>query len=245
MKQPLSWHLFTAISWVFSTAISLTGAASALAQVEYIPVPPDQGAPDGRQRGGATRGDCLADQTAENLTALVPTVNGIVWSQAKTATPRFFFVLPPTTGDDRAVEFVLQDSLDNYVFRQQFAPVVNGIIEIPIMIEETALQPGENYAWTFALYCDVNRPSSSVSVAGTLQRVTAGPILDAAATPLEQIEAYAAAGLWHAALGLAFDLYRTDPSNPDHADLVINLLEQAGLTDISLSAPIPILNPQI
>jgi len=215
------------------------------AQVTYIPVPPDQGSPDGRQRGGATRGNCLADQTGPNLTALVPTVDGVVWSQTATTTPRFFFWLPPLSEANAAkeeivLEFVIQDSSDSYVFRQQFSPTTAGIIEIPLTLDADALQLDEYYAWTFSLYCDIARPSASVSVAGTLQRVANEPVPQSETASLAQIEAYAAAGLWHTALGLAFDLYSTEPNNPDYRSVVTTLLEQVGLADIVPSVPVSV-----
>ena len=198
-------------------ALWLTLAPTAQAQlskiqsssVEFIPTPPDQGAPEGRQRGGASRGDCSAH---EDLAAIVPQVNGVVWSQTASATPTFFFDVPAELTAATPLELVIQDNNDEYVFRQQFtAAATAGLLAVPTLPtapERSGLALGEAYSWTFSIYCDIARPSDSVSVSGMVQRV-ANPVSNSIETPLteterfEQLQQYAAEGIWHEAIEIA------------------------------------------
>lgn len=223
-----------------SAAVSL-GVVAALgwplvSVAQAVPTPPDQGAPSGRQRGGASRGDCMAYQ---DLAALVPVVDGSVWSQTSSPTPDFFFYVPQSLTTDVPLEMVVQDSDDNYVFRQQFsvdAPV--GILTVPISSLGAELTPGESYSWTFSIYCDTARPSASVAVFGTVTRVADAVIPEAGhpLTPEQQLalaQQYADAGIWHEALGLTLALHWADPDNADYLAALDDLLQQAGLADLA------------
>jgi len=216
------------------------------AQVYLLPVPPDQGTPNGRSRGGATRGDCLAHS---GLTALIPTVDDAVWSQTASATPTFFFELPTVLTAAMPMEFVIQDSDDNYIFRHQYTSGhAAGVMKIATGTQSenpSGLAVGETYHWTLSLYCDVARPSASVSVAGTIKRV-ADP---AAATTYgvseklseagqyDRVQQYAAAGIWHEAIDQAFSLVQADSENGLYQQALTSLLEQAGHVDILPISP--------
>jgi hypothetical protein len=203
-----------------------------------VPNPPDQGAPSGRQRGGASRGDCIDYQ---DLTALVPVVDGIVWSQTHSPTPDFFFHIPKTLTTDIPLELVVQDSNDNYVFRRQFSvEAPSGILTVPMTSASADLIPGESYSWTFSVYCDLARPSAAVSVFGTIRRVAdAAVIMPDAPSPAQRLalaRQYAAAGIWHEALGLTLSV--AEPDNEDYLATLTSLLESAGLADLSPMVPV-------
>ncbi|MGB3308483.1 MAG: DUF928 domain-containing protein [Nodosilinea sp.] len=224
------------------SAIAVLGLAATLwlslaPLARAVPNPPDQGAPSGRQRGGASRGDCADYQ---GLTALVPVVDGIVWSQTQSPTPKFFFYVPKALTADIPLELVVQDSNDNYVFRRQFsvdAPA--GILTVPVTSASAGLAPSESYSWTFSIYCDAARPSASVSVFGTIERVADANLrVPEAPTPDQQLalaRQYAAAGIWHEAMGLTLSV--AEPDNPDYLATLTALLESAGLADLSPAAP--------
>lgn len=224
------WLGLAAIAW-------LTVIPPVQANIQFVPKPPDQGSPNGRQRGGASRGDCL---TYQGLSALVPQIEGVVWSQTISATPHFFFSIPAALTEASPIEFVLQDSNDDYAFRKQFTMDASaGTLAIPV----AGLTPGESYAWTFSIYCDAARPSASVFVSGTIQYLPSASVeeADSELTPAEQfdrVKQYAAKGIWHETLDLAIALHQADPNNPDYVEVLTTLLAQAGLADISLTAPI-------
>lgn len=216
------------------TAVGVTMLPTAHANtVQFLPNPPDQGAPDGRQRGGATRGDCLAYQ---GLTALVPEVEGVVWSQTASETPSFFFEIPAALTETVPLEFVIQDDSDNYVFQKQFSMASPaGILEVPVTSDSAGLTLGESYTWTLSIYCDAARPSASVSVSGTINRVVnaqSSNLANEAENLLAQIQHYAESGIWHEALSFAFELNRLNPNHPESVEVVETLLNQAGLTDV-------------
>ncbi len=225
------------------SAIAVLGLAATLwlplaPLAQAVPNPPDQGAPSGRQRGGASRGDCVDYQ---GLTALVPVVEGIVWSQTHSPTPEFFFHIPKALTADIPLELVVQDRQDNYVFHRQFSvDTPSGILTLPMTSEEAGLMPGETYSWTFSIYCDPARPSASVSVFGTIQRVADVPAEVPDAPPpaqrLELARQYAAAGIWHEAMGLTLSV--AEPDNADYLDTLMSLLEFAGLGDLSPGVPV-------
>ena len=233
LKQIGCWlSLVTIVGW--------NGVSLAQAPV-FVPPPPDQGAPTGRRQGGATRGKCLDYQ---GLTALVPQVEGVVWSQTASTTPRFFFYVPAALNSDIPLEFVIQDRDDTYVFRKGFfVDAAAGILAIPVApdaeLNNAELNLDETYTWTFVIYCDPERPSASVSVTGTVMRVAdsvaTNPTaeLDPAAQ-LDRVRQYAAAGIWHEAFSGAIALYQTDPNNATYVETLQALMEQSDLADISL-----------
>ncbi len=199
------------------------------------PVPPSQGSPNGRQRGGASRGPC---RQFEALTALVPSKNGMVWGRTTSDRPTFWFYLPNQLTAQTPIEFVLQDDADNYVYNTRFtAPETrSGLISLAIPSTVKSLEVGKSYSWTLSVYCDPAKPSNSVFVNGTIQRVS----LDAAlqnrlqgATPIEQVNLYAANGIWFEALNTLANLYRTHSEQRSVATAWASLLQQAKLESLS------------
>jgi len=235
--QSVARFLGLSVAW---WGLSSVAIAQLPQSIEFLPTPPDQGSPDGRQRGGATRGDCVAFQ---DLTAVVPRVEGVVWSQTTSALPQFFFEVPAELTTEIPLEFVVQDSNDEYAIRQQFTVNADtGLFALPIL--DTAAQPGlavgETYGWTFSIYCDEARPSASVSVSGTVQRVAdsvGGNVEGVTLTAEEQfglLQQYAVEGIWHEAIELAIALHTAQPNNETYASALNALLEQAGITETSM-----------
>ncbi|HBB35987.1 MAG TPA: hypothetical protein DC064_30475 [Cyanobacteria bacterium UBA9273] len=195
------------------------------------PTPPSQGSPSGRQRGGASRGPC---RQFEALTALVPANHGIVWGRTTSERPTFWFYLPNQLTAQTPVEFVLQDAADNYVYNTRFtAPETkSGLINLEMPSTVKSLEVGKTYSWTLSVYCDPDKPSTSVFVKGTIERVN----LDAAlknrlqgATPIEQVSLYAANGIWFEALNTLANLYRPYSEQKSIAAAWVSLLEQVNL----------------
>lgn len=241
MKYPPARFHLPSASMLLGLAATLWLPLAPLALAQSVPTPPDQDAPTGRQRGGASRGDCGAYQ---DLTALVPVVDGIVWSQTSSPAPDFFVYVPQALTADIPLELVVQDRDDNYVFRREFSvDATSGILTIPTPVTAPEITPGEAYTWTFSIYCDAARPSSSVAVFGTIKRV-ADPglvVSEGNLTPAMQLDLarqYGAAGLWHEAMALTLPLYGVEADNADYLATLESLLEQAGLTDIAPTVPV-------
>ncbi len=210
------------------------------------PTPPSQGSPSGRQQGGASRGQC---RKFERLTALVPANNGIVWGKTTSDRPTFWFYLPNQLTTQTQIEFVLQDSADNYVYHSRFtAPQTqSGLINLPMPANSKPLEVGKTYFWTLSVYCDPSKPSNSVFVKGTIQRVS----LDAAlqnrlqgATPIEQVNLYAANGIWFEALNILANLYRTHSDRKAIANAWASLLQQVNLGSVTQASFAPCCTPE-
>ena len=238
-------HLLSITAAIFFSQVSQASQAqpaplntpieTTTSDIQFVPEPPpDQGAPDGRQRGGGTRGDCLAYQ---GLTALVPQVEGIVWSQTAIATPSLFFHVPADLNEAIPLELVIQDSSDDYVFRKQFsANAAAGTLAV----SAGGLQPDELYTWTFSIYCDAQSPSNLVYVSGTIERRADVEVISfsadaSSAEKLEALQQYAAQGIWQEAIALAIDLFYTKHNDSSQIGAFSSLLEQIGLSDLSLT----------
>src|ERR671932_165155 len=171
------------------------------------PPPPDQGAPGGRSRGGSGRGSC---QNYQSLTPLVPVTKGttkeFVWGLTVSEHPTFWFDIPERLNAQVPVEFVLQDTADNVVYKQKLTvPETSaGIVKFSVPSTAPSLEVGKRYNWTYSIYCDPESPSSAVSVRGSVQRVALDSTLDsqlkAAKTPLERAALYANKGIWYEAI---------------------------------------------
>ena len=199
------------------------------------PPPPDQGSPSGRHRGGASRGPCLK---YEALAALVPVTGGFVWGLTSAERPTFWFFVPEPLTAELPIEFVLQDEADNYVYKttRKMPKMQPGVVSISVPSTAKPLEIGKRYRWTFSIACDPARPSASVFVQGSLQRMALDPVLERqleAATLRERVDLYAANGIWYDALTNLIQLRQT---NPEDASLVRDwksFLESVGLEAIA------------
>lgn len=209
--------LACALSLAFLTSYSQRGESqpsevntnhlNSVPLIYNAPPPPDQGAPGGRSRGGSGRGPC---KNYQSLTPLVPVTKGatkdFVWGLTASEHPTFWFDVPERLTAQVPVEFVLQDTAGNYVYKQKLTvPETSaGIVKLSVPSTAPALEVGKRYNWTFSIYCDPESPSAAVSVKGSVQRVALDSALESqlkdAKTPLERAALYANKGIWHDAL---------------------------------------------
>lgn len=192
------------------------------------PAPPDQGTPGGRQQGGASRGPC---QVFESLTALVPATQGKVWGQTVRDRPTFWFYLPSELTEKTPLEFTLQDENDQYIYNTRInaAKTKSGLIKLTIPAAAKPLEVSKSYSWTLLVYCDPAKPSSAVFVQGTIRRVALDRLLQkqlSNSITLQQVQLYAARGIWFEALDGLAELYRQDSAVEPAWD---SLLKQVNL----------------
>jgi hypothetical protein len=195
------------------------------------PTPPSQGTPGGRQRGGASRGPCRA---FESLTALVPTNNGIVWGRTVSDRPTFWFYLPNELTEKTSIEFTLQDSNDQYIYntRLNAAKTKSGLVRLTVPATAKPLEVGKSYTWSFSVYCDPAKPSSAVFVQGSIQRAALEPQLKnrlGNKASLQQVQLYAANGIWYEAFDGLAELYRQNASDRAISSAWVSLLQQVKL----------------
>ena len=200
-----------------------------------LPTPPNRGIPLGRHKGGGSRNLC---PNGQNLTALVPANNKIVWGKTIAEHPEFLFYIPQGS----SIEFVLQDESDNYIYQttRQINPEDLGILKIAIPDTAIPLANNKIYQWTLSLACNENNPHAFVYVNGSIEKVTLER------ETLEQLETkkeietaiiYAEAGIWYDAIALLAELRHQNPDDIDINTIWTELLKQVDLTAIA-SQPI-------
>lgn len=241
----LKFHSFRWVLWVAlltgnlggysEMARSQTRPQSISPFVFNDPPPPDQGTPDGREQGTASRGPC---QNHQNLTALVPVVTDKVWGLTAAERPTFWFYLPAPIDPNSPFEFILQDRQNRYVYRQRFTQTTAqpGLIQISLPASTPALENGQSYLWTLVIYCDPASPSNSIFVQGTVQRRNLDPSMQrqlAAATPIDRARLYAANGIWHETLTTLAELHQANPRDPQVADAWNQLLQRINLGNLA------------
>lgn len=232
--RSLSVLTLTGLAWVGLAQPSWSESSVSSIQTSPIvfndPTPPSQGAPSGRQRGGASRGPC---RRFEALTALVPLQNGKVWGQTIRDRPVFWFYLPNQLTEQTPIELTVQDANDNYIYSTRLAPQTkSGLIRLALPATAKPLEAGKSYSWTFSVYCDPAKPSSAVFVQGTIQRITPVASLQSRLSKtasIEQVNLYAAHGIWYEAFDILAELYRRQPNEPTIVSAWNSLLQQVKL----------------
>jgi hypothetical protein len=197
------------------------------------PKPPRQGAPRGRRRGGASRGPC---RQFENLTALVPSQEGIVWGQTSRDRPNVWVYLPAPLTSQTPIEFVVQDAADQELYTTRIvAPgTKSGLIKIAMPTTAKPLTVGQPYFWTLSVYCNPGKPSEAVFVKGMVQRIASPTGQKKSPSPtFEQVRLEASDGLWYDALDTLAELYQVQPNDRQLATTWSDLLKRAGLEQLT------------
>lgn len=168
---------------------------------------PNRGAP-GSRFGGATRGNCISGE--QRLTAILPDTN---LGQTAAANPYLFIFVPSNVATQ--AELVISDPDTNKVISTDILtlPGQPGVMQVQPVL---ALDPGQDYNWSFTLMCDSNDPSSFVSVSGTIERVELNSAMAnqlASQNPQERLGAAVDAGLWYETLTILAELQQTNPTN--------------------------------
>ena len=232
----------------------ITGQSPLQSTIRFNPPPlPDRGRPEGRRRGGASRGNCEVSEKIP-LTALIPTSDSsdlsdlaapaenstveTVFSLTAQARPSFWYYVPYSLSATQ-LEFVLQDENNNIVYQglwvpNQSMPQENGgVIQVSLPDTAPALQPNGLYHWFFLAYCDDVTPEF---VDGWIVRSPMSEALSTAvsnASLRDKASLYAQNGLWQETLTLLGEAYKGSPADPTHAGDWEGLLESAGLRELA------------
>lgn len=236
MAQKTSGLLGAIAASLGAIALWLSMQPNAIAQIMFAPpaltldLSGSAGMTAG-QRNGQPVSDAMPSAACApytGLIALVPRIDGIVWSQTVKARPTFFFQVPADLNNNIPLMFVVEDSDENEIFRRRFRlRTAAGVLAIPVRDNDLAV--GENYRWMFTIECDGGR--SAIAVSGTVRRVE-GPMIETGNDLTAQMAAaqsYAAAGVWHEALEIAIALAQSEPNNQTYQDSLATLLTQIGL----------------
>ncbi len=253
-------HTYTsaiALALVSLTSYSTPAIAQSNVAINYLnlqvdfqqPRLPDNGAPTGRRKGAAGRGNNCA--FAPPLTALVPQSESAqdggkityVWGKTIAERPTFWFYVPDFQTSLISAEFVLQDGEDDVYRTPVILPKVPGIASIRLPSTVMPLKVGKMYQWFLKVNINCASPElSSVKdyVEGWVVRVTPNRNLVnqlKTATPQQQIALYAANGIWYEALTSLAELRSVDTSNALLQNNWTDLLHSVGLSDVA-SEPI-------
>lgn len=208
---------------------------------------PDNGAPTGRRKGAAGRGNCTLEQP---LTALVPAIEKLtedgakatyIWGKTIAEYPTFWFYVPYSATSLRSVEFVLQEGEEDVYRTPVTLPKTPGIVSLRLPSTKKPLEVGKMYNWFFKVNLDCaprQAAYSQDSVEGWVQRIELNSSLTKqleTATPQQRIAIYAANGIWYEALSAIASLRKLE--TPTFKDYWTELLHSAGLSDIA-SKPI-------
>lgn len=209
----------------------------------YVPPTPpaDQGAPLGRQQGGASRGSC---NDYAGLTALVPEEpDGMIKGLTTVDEPTLMFYVPVALSPETKVELVVQDQDDEYVTRRRLDLQTDsaGIVPVKLKRLRKELEVGQDYQWTLSIYCDPSRKSASVYVQGLLGRASDDAFRMEQMPSFERAAQYARQGIWFESLTLLAQLRQSEPNNLTVAQAWYDLLQQVELGSV---APAKLLVPE-
>lgn len=224
--------------------------------VHFVPPPPPstQVIISGRQRGGASRGDCPA--VDKPLTALVPASKQAlkgkpksnpalnhwqaVWGLTVASHPTLWFYVPYPLTAKQPIEFVLQDAEGNNIYKTSLLLVQKqpSLVEIKIPSTTIPLAIGKMYQWYFLVGCNADAPPF---VKGWVQRVAINSNFKRqlqAASPQQRAALLATKGIWYDALSTLAQLRLEDPNDGIFISNWVNLLSSGGLKVLS-GEPMP------
>ena len=206
------------------TRVQAQPLSEVLAMQFVPPPPPYRGAPSGRARGGASRGNCPA--VSKPLTALVPSTQSgeqaknalntyeSVWGLTVAEYPTLWFYVPYSLTPKLPIRFVLQDEGGNEVYKTPLTATETQPSIVRFHLPSIApLEVGKTYHWYFVIDCD---PDAPVSVDGWIKRVPMNSTFtrkSQKATPLQRVVLYADNGIWYDALTTQAELRIANPSD--------------------------------
>lgn len=261
IKLPYQQIIFTtaiALALVTNTCgsrpIKAQSTKRVVSTVRFIPPPlPDRGTTSGRQRGGASRGDCPS--VAKPLTALVPATQETlsnrqgkapaltswesVFGLTTAASPTLWFYIPYALTSKTPIEFVLQDEQGNNIYKTSFTTDQGqpGIVSFSLPSTATALKVGKMYHWYLIIDC---APDNPPAVEGWIKRVAINSTLTRrlqTATPQQRVALYATNGIWYDALTTLAELRGANPEDATLLNDWVSLLHSVGL-DALMNEPL-------
>ncbi len=200
------------------------------------PPPKDIGEPG--KRGEAGSRGCGQDinkpliPSQKRFTALVPVYSNseLVFGTTIREHPSFLFYIPYSS-DFASGEFVLEDEAQNQTIYKTSLTGTPGVVSLPLPSIATPLEIGKRYRWYFNIYCNKDKQILA-NVEGYVKREQLKPALKTQlekATPSQQVNLYAANGIWYEALSAASELRRTNSQDTSWTAL----LKAVGLNDFA------------
>ena len=227
-------YALLAISCVFT--FSLVSAWIAPAQAKIIFIPPGTEPPKTdttSTAGGSSRGNsCKIGQLNNNTASVVkllPQSNiGLTLKQR----PSIMVYVAPTTA--RKLFFSIQDEDENNYYETTLRLDRNtGVMQVRLPASAPRLVSGKKYQYTLATICGEDYQPEDYSVSGWIQRVQLSENLQYQQPSLELASKLAMQGIWYDALSTLAIVKKSQPSNQSVANSWQQLLQSAGLSQIS------------
>jgi len=196
-------------------------------------VPPRRGAPAaGLRVGGGTRS---LDKKGPVVSLLAPDHVGLTSHDQ----PALYWFVSETVTTPIEVEVTLMEA-DGVkpIMKAKFQPPIEpGIQRLNLADHGVHLAPGGQYEWSVALVLDPKRRSRDIVVSSGIERIDSGQAADVPSgeTPsLDTVARYAKAGYWYDTIMSLSDLIAASPTDQSLRQQRADLLETAGLKEISL-----------
>ena len=229
--------LFHSSAWATPTKASSSESShisNKSARVTFVP--PQRNAPR-ETRGGASRGEVCASNSATNspqsLKLLVPIQSS--YGLTSSDRPTFFAYVPATSA--RKLFFSLKDETGE-VHYQTNIPITGKGEVVSFTLPETtsALEMGREYEWGIALLCSGKLRPDSPFASGWIQKVALPASLTSQLTttsPLDRAALYGKSGIWYDALATLAHLRQEQPTDPTLESNWKEFLGSAGLEAIA------------
>lgn len=192
----------------------------------------ERGFPTGTREGGGTRSGCAMNHRP--LTALIPQSS---YAKTTKAFPTLLFYVP-SSSQPRVLDFVVRNQNDELVYEQTLTvEQSSGLIHLTFPSSEKAkLKSNQDYHWYLSLVCNANNRSEDITVQGWIRRVDndvnfANELNQM--SPLQQVQQYQEAGIWHDALYNLAQLRCNDPDNQQIMQQWHSILQSEGLDYIA------------
>lgn len=229
------------LSYPVALLIGVTSAGAVPTQLKLIlPQPPQRGM-SGKRSAAASRDKCPS--VTQPLTALVPQyAANRVWGLTSMEHPTFWFYVPYPKNSIVDISFTLQDEtnpIDTQIVYQnaKLTPtLIPGVMAIALPKSTVPLSAKRSYHWFMKLNMSCTIGQRPIFVEGWVQRTELNSSLTnqiEQATPTEQVNLYAANGLWYDALTTLAHLRAAKPQDKYLNQAWKNLLESIELGDLA------------
>lgn len=245
-------QIFLAVSLTFLSSINVqaqpanpNGELNPSLIFAAPPPPKDIGEPG--KRGEAGSRGCGQDinkpltSSQKRLTALVPVYSNseLVFGTTIREHPSFLFYIPYSS-DFASGEFVLEDEAGDQTIYKTSLSGTPGIVNLRLPSKAAPLEIGKQYRWYLNIYCQKDKQIIA-NVEGYVKREQLKPALKTQlekATPSQQVNLYAANGIWYEALSAASELRRTNSQDTSWTAL----LKAVGLNDFAIEPKVECCN---
>jgi hypothetical protein len=198
---------------------------------EYVPA--TKGKPGGRVSGGARGTPSSRDIFV--LSVLAPDHVGLTVHEQ----PSLFWFISRQTGFPVEITLMEQNAERPLLQTRVASSVEHGVHRVRLADHNIRLTSGMTYQWSVAVIPDAERRSRDIFASGMIERVQPDSGLASqlsAASPQDQVFAYARAGIWYDALETVSDLIERSPADEKARRYRAALLAQIGLSDVNDAA---------